>query len=179
MRSSTLYGPVTKVTAGKYFAQVANKGLDKTGKEKASKGHGKWKCGEKEKTRRRAEHQEEGKNTSPLWTMRREDVPHSTHTVPLPCICTASFPFLITSSFFHAHSTIAPIAMLSLALIHTNTPSGHFVLCGMDLFLLFLCTKSAQCDFGLGTTAVYVSNIFTNGSLGLLSHLRENKWPSR
>lgn len=27
MRSSTLYGPVTKVTAGKYFVQGANKGL--------------------------------------------------------------------------------------------------------------------------------------------------------
>lgn len=107
MRSSTLYGPVTKVTAGKYFAQVANKGLDKTGKEKGSKGHGKWKCGEKEKMRRRAEHQEEGKNTSALWTMRREDVPHSTHTVPLPCICILyclfSFPyhFLFLSCSLH------------------------------------------------------------------------------
>lgn len=35
MRSSTLYGPVTKVTVGKYFVQVANKAVDKT-KEKGS-----------------------------------------------------------------------------------------------------------------------------------------------
>lgn len=35
MQSSTLYGSVTKVTAGKYFVQVANKGVDKT-KEKSS-----------------------------------------------------------------------------------------------------------------------------------------------
>lgn len=35
MQSSTLYGPVTKVTAGKYIVQVANKGIDKT-KEKSS-----------------------------------------------------------------------------------------------------------------------------------------------
>lgn len=35
MQSSTLYGPVTKVTVGKYFVQVASKGVDKM-KEKGS-----------------------------------------------------------------------------------------------------------------------------------------------
>lgn len=35
MQRSTLYGPVTKVTAGKYFVRVANKGADKT-KERGS-----------------------------------------------------------------------------------------------------------------------------------------------
>lgn len=36
MRSSTLYGPVTKVTAGEYFVQLANKGVDKKKKEEGS-----------------------------------------------------------------------------------------------------------------------------------------------
>lgn len=36
MRSSTLYGPVTKVTAGEYFVQLANKGVDRKKKEEGS-----------------------------------------------------------------------------------------------------------------------------------------------
>lgn len=154
MRSSTLYGPVTKVTAGKYFAQVANKGLDKTGKEKGSevKDMGNENV-EKMKRREEKQNTKKKKKKCTLDNETRERTPQYPHSAPsMYLYCLFSFP--ITSSFFHAHSTIAPIAMLSLALIGTNTPSGHFVLCGMDPFLLFLCTENAQCDFGLGTTAV-------------------------
>lgn len=63
MQSSTLYGPVTKVTVGKYFVQVANKGFDKTKEKGSSKGRGgrkrrsewkgkkwkKWRNGQKRK----------------------------------------------------------------------------------------------------------------------------------
>lgn len=105
MRSSTLYGPVTKVTAGKYFAQVANKGLDKTGKEKGSKGHGKWKCGENEKTRRRAEHQEEEKKykcTLDNETRgRTPQYPHGAPSMYLYCLFSFPYHFLFLSCSLH------------------------------------------------------------------------------